>query len=159
LAAWTEKFNELSDDTSLAQHSSAGQNQVSGSGVSWQLSNQFEADDLGQHHGDLLAKHHRFSFDTADTPADDTETVDHGRVRVSANHRVGVDEAISDESDTGEPLKIDLVHDTIARWHDSEVLKGLFSPLEEGKALLVTLEFDSLVLLLSIGLSGDIDLD
>ena len=92
-------------------------------------------------------------------PVDDTETVDHGRVRVSANHRVGVDEAISDESDTGEPLKIDLVHDTIARWHDSEVLKGLFSPLEEGKALLVTLEFDSLVLLLSIGLSSDIDLN
>jgi len=72
LAAWTEKFNELSDDTSLAQHSSAGQNQVSGSGVSWQLSNQFEADDLGQHHGDLLAKHDRFSFNATDTPADDT---------------------------------------------------------------------------------------
>ncbi len=38
-----------------------------------------------------LSEHSRFRFDSADAPADHAETVDHGRVRIGADQRVGIE--------------------------------------------------------------------
>jgi hypothetical protein len=88
LDAWPEELDELANDASLSEHFDAGQNEVSGCGVLGQLSSEAEADDLRQDHGDGLTEHDRFGLDTADTPADNSESVDHGSVGICADHRV-----------------------------------------------------------------------
>jgi hypothetical protein len=48
------------------------------------------ADDIRREEINRLAEHARFRFDAADAPADDAEAVDHRRVRVRADERVGI---------------------------------------------------------------------
>ena len=127
--------------------------------MSWQISHKFEADNLGEHHRDLLSEHDRLSLNASDTPTDDTKTIDHGRVRVSANNRIGIEDTILLEDNPGEPLKVNLVDDTVARRDDSEVGEGRFAPLQEGKALAVPVEFDFFIAVLGILCPGDVNLD
>jgi hypothetical protein len=47
--------------------------------------------------------------------------------------------------DSGKPLEVDLMDDTVSWWYDSEVLESGFTPLEEGESLLVSNEFKLLV--------------
>ena len=49
--------------------------------------------------------------------------------------------------------------DTVAWRHDSEVVKGFLAPLEEGKAFLVAIELNFLVLVLSVEFSCHVDLN
>lgn len=158
-ATITEELNELANDTTFAEHVSACKNQISGSGVRRKLASEFKADNLGQNHGNLLAKHDRLSLDTSDTPADNTEAIDHSGVRISADARVRVEHAILFEDDTCEPLKIHLMDDTVARWHNAEVAEGSLAPLEEGEALLVPVELDLLIAIFRVLSPGDIDLN
>lgn len=77
-----------------------------------ELSSQLETDNLRKDHRDNFTEHDSLSFDTTDTPAGNTETVDHGSVRVSADNGVGVEEAILVEDNTSEVFKVDLMHNT-----------------------------------------------
>ena len=56
---------------------------------------QAEADDLRDQHDRRLAQHGRLGLDAADAPADDAEAVDHGGVRVGAEHGVGKDHRLA----------------------------------------------------------------
>jgi len=158
-ATFAEEFDELSNDTSLTEHVGAGEHQIGGGGVGREVTGESEADDLGEDHGDLLAEHDRLGFDASDTPSDDTKSVDHSGVRVSADKRIGVKNAIFFEDNASKPFQVDLMDNTIARGHNSEVVEGLLTPLEESEALLVTLELKLFVLLFGVGGTGDIDLD
>ena len=54
------------------------------------------------------------------------ETVDHGRVRVRADHRVRVGQRavlLDVENDAAQVLEVDLVDDAGIRRHDAEVIK------------------------------------
>ena len=79
-ASWTKELNELANNATLTEHGRSSEDKISSSSTGRELASQLEANDLGEHHGNLLAKHDRLSFDSTDTPADDTKTVDHGRV-------------------------------------------------------------------------------
>ena len=48
------------------------------------------AHDLRREKVHRLAEHARFGLDAADTPADDAESIDHGRVRVGADKSVRI---------------------------------------------------------------------
>lgn len=67
---------------------------------------------------------------TTDAPADNTQPVDHGRVRVSADDRVGVQGVGVGEHHSPQVLEVDLVHDSGARRHNQHVPEGLGSPLQ-----------------------------
>ena len=41
---------------------------------------------------DRLAQHARLGLDAADAPADDAQAVDHRRVRIRADQRVGIED-------------------------------------------------------------------
>ena len=71
-------------------------------------------------------------------------------MRVGANHRIRVEDTVLLKDDPGEPLKVDLMDDTVARWDDSEVREGGLAPLEEGEALSVSVEFDLFIAVLGI---------
>ena len=158
-AAWSKEFDELTNDTAFTKQVGAGENEICGCSVSWQVASELEANDLGEHHGNLLSEHDGLSLDATDTPANDTETIDHSGVRVSAHNGVWVEDTVLLEDDASEVLKVDLMDDTIAWWDNAEVGEGGLAPLEESESLLVPVELDLLVLVLGVGLASDIDLD
>ena len=55
-----------------------------------QLPGQMHADHIRRQKINRLAEHSRFGLDAADAPADDAETVDHRRVRIGADQRIGI---------------------------------------------------------------------
>ena len=159
LDTWSEELDELSNNTALSEHLDTGQDQVSGSSSLWELTVEMEADNLRQNHGNGLAEHDSFGFNATDTPASDTETVDHGSVRVCADDGVWVQHVVAVEDDTGEVLQVHLMDNTGAGWDNLEIVEGLGAPLEELEALAVTLELELFVLLGGAGDTSGIDLD
>ena len=93
-----------------------------------------------------LAEHRGLRLDPADSPAEDPESVDHGGMRVGADHRVRVGaghaHVLAREDDAGEILQVDLMDDTGARRHHLEVPERLLPPAQERVPLPVALEFD-----------------
>ena len=54
-----------------------------------QRAGQVHADDFRREEINRLPEHARFRFDSAHAPADDAEAIDHRRVRIGADERVG----------------------------------------------------------------------
>ena len=83
---------------------------------------QLHADDQRDEHGDWLAEHGRLGFDAADAPAEHAEAVDHGGVRVGADERIGICDALSagfmNENDARQVFKVHLVDDAGIGRHD-----------------------------------------
>ena len=106
-----------------------------------------QPDDRRDQHRRRLAEHARLGLDAADAPAEHAQAVHHGRVRVGADDRVEVGDAVVLEDDAREVLEVDLVADAHARGHDAELLEGALGPLQERVALDVALVLDRDVLL------------
>lgn len=154
-----EELDELADDTALSEHIDAGQDKIGGSGTLRKVTGELETDDFRKDHGDGLTQHHGFSLNTANTPTGNTETVNHGGVRISANNGVRVEQVVALHNNAGEVLKVNLMDDTRAWGHDAEVVEGLGAPLEELEALTVTVEFHLLVELSGIERASLVDLN
>ena len=104
---------------------------------------QFDADDRRQQQRQRLAEHRRLGFDAADAPPEHAEAVDHRRVGVGADERVGVGEAVAvAEHDLGEELQVDLVADALARREHAQRAERVLRPPEERVALLVARVLD-----------------
>ncbi len=99
------------------------------------------ADDFRRQKINRLPKHAGFRFDSADAPTDDAEAVDHRRVGVGADQRVGIVNVAALQHAFGEILEVDLVHDADARRHETESLERLLAPFEKFVTLAVALEF------------------
>ena len=84
------ELDELADDAALPQHLGDGQHQVGGGRALRQLADQLEAEHLRDQHRHRLAEHRRLGLDPADAPAEHAQPVDHRRVRVGPDQRVGV---------------------------------------------------------------------
>ena len=146
-----EELDELADHALLAQHLRDGQHQFGRGRALRQLAGQPEADHVGDQHGDRLAEHRRLRLDAADAPAKHADAVDHGRVAVRAEQRVGIGEGprrpIGGPDGLGQVFEIDLVADAGARRNDAEIVECLLAPAQERVALAVALELDLDVLL------------
>ena len=141
-----EELDELADHPLRAKHLHHGEHEIGGGGALGELPGELEPDDLGDEHRDRLAEHRGLRLDPADPPAEDPEAVDHGGMRVGADHRVrvraGHAAVLAGEDDAGEVLQVDLVDDAGARRHHLEVPERLLPPAQEGVALPVALELD-----------------
>ena len=104
---------------------------------------QVDADDVRREEVDRLAEHAGLGLDAAHAPADDAEAVDHRGVRVGADERVGIENAVLL---AGTPLarysRFTWWHDADARRHDLERVERLLPPLQELVALAVALELE-----------------
>ncbi len=96
----------------------------------------------GHEHRDRLAEHRGLGLDPADAPTEHAEAVDHRRVRVGSDERVGEGDAVTLLDDTREELEIHLMDDSRARRHDLEVVECTLTPAEERVALAVPLELE-----------------
>ena len=140
------ELDELADHAVLAEHVGDREDHVGRRDARRDLTGQFEADDARDEHRDGLAEHGCLGLDAADAPAEHAEAVDHGRVRVGADARVGVRleraavGAVVD--DLCEVLDVDLVDDAGARRDDLEVVERGLAPAQELVALAVALVLD-----------------
>ena len=77
---------------------------------------ELHADDLRDEHRHRLPEHRRLGLDAADAPAEDAEAVDHRRVRVGADERVGVERrpVFALHDDAREVLEVHLVDDALS---------------------------------------------
>ncbi len=158
-----EELDELRDDAALAQHLGDGEDEVGRGRALGQLAVEAEADHLRQQHRDRLAEHRRLGLDPADAPAEDAEPVDHRRVRVGADERVGVglrdSIVLVAEDDLAQVLEVDLVADPGRRRDDAEVVERLLAPAQEGVALAVALVVAVGVDVEGAGVAEGVDLD
>ena len=137
------ELDELADNAVLAQTLGDGQHQVGRGDAFLQLARQLEANDIRDQHRRGLAKHRGLGLDAADAPAHHAEAIDHRRVRVGAEERVGIGEHLAIDGlaahDAGEVLDVHLMDDAGARRHDAEVRERVLAPAQELVALAVTL--------------------
>jgi hypothetical protein len=82
------ELDELVDHALLAEHLRDREHEVGGGDAIAQLARELEAHHLRREQVERLTEHDGLGLDAADAPADDAETVDHGRVRVGADERV-----------------------------------------------------------------------
>ena len=122
LGAGAEELDELADHLLAAQDLGHREHEVGRGHAFAQAAAELEADDVGRQEVDRLAEHRRLGLDAADAPADDADAVDHRRVAVGADERVGVVDrrrafgrrrALVDAA--REVLEVDLVDDAEAR--------------------------------------------
>ncbi len=140
--AVAEVLDELSDDTGLPKDLRDRQHQVGRGCALGELTLEAEADDLRHEHRYGLAEHRRLGLDPAHAPAEHAEPVDHRRVRVGADERVGERKAVARLDDATEVLEVDLVADAGVRRHDLEVREARLAPPQERVALAVPLELE-----------------
>ncbi len=160
--ARTVELHKFSDHAPLAQHLRHAQDEVGAGRAFGQPAGQLEADDLGDQHRDRLTEHRGLRLDAANSPAEHSEAVDHRRVRVGADQRVGVGERLAAflffEDDGGQVLEVHLVDDARPGGDHPEVVEGLLAPAQELVALAVPFEFDLHVLRECAGGAEVIDL-
>ena len=123
-----EVLDELPDDAGLAEDLGHGQDEVGRGRALGQRAGQAEADHLRDEHRERLAEHRRLGLDPADAPAEHAEAVDHRRVRVGADERVGERLPVARLDHAREVLEVDLVDDAGAGRDDLEVGERLPGP-------------------------------
>ena len=137
-----EELDEAPDHALGAEHLGDGQHEVGRGDAFAQLAVEAEADDFGDQHADRLAEHRRLGLDPADAPAEHAEAIDHRRVAVGPDQRVGIGDHLAILVGAGpdrlrDMLQIDLVADAGARGHDLEIVERRGAPFEEFVALAV----------------------
>ena len=144
--AVAEELDELADDTQRAQLLRDREHEIGAGGAGRQAAGELEADDLRDEHRDRLTQHRRLGLDSPDTPAQHAEAVDHRRVRVRSDERVGegLEPAVelARLDDPRKVLQVHLVDDARLRRHDVEAREGSLAPAQERVALAVALELE-----------------
>ena len=155
----TVKLDELPDHLGQAQHLSDGQCQVGRGDALTQRALEPNADDVRRQEVNRLPKHPGLGLDAAHAPADDAQAVDHLRVRVGADQRVRIIDAVRVAQHAArEKLEVHLVHDADARRHDLERVKRLHAPLQKLVTLAVARKLQVEILVHRILRSGEVHL-
>ena len=87
-------FDELLDDALLSQPFGDGQDEVGRRRAFAQRTHEAHADHFGHVQGHRLTEHCRAGFDPAASPTQNAECVDHRRVAIRAEHRIGTEEEL-----------------------------------------------------------------
>src|SRR5690349_21573811 len=106
-----------------------------------------------------LAEHSGLRFDPADAPTNDPKSVDHCRMRVGPDKRIGELDHLAIEYTLCQIFKVHLVDDADARRHHPKPVESLCSPLKEPVSLAITEKFDLHVPLIGRFAAGVVDLD
>ena len=160
IEAGAVKFDEFADHAFFAQHLGNREHQIGGGDAFPELAAELEADDFRQQHGLRLAEHGGFRLDAADAPAENGDAIDHGGVRIGADHGVGIGDFhrhgfsarrleffLPGPDGLGQIFKIDLMADAGAGRHDREIGEGVLAPFQEGVAFAIALIFERDILL------------
>ena len=157
----TVELDELAHHAVLTQHVGDGQHDIGSGDARLDLAGQLEANHPGDQHRHRLAQHGGLGLDTADTPAQHTQAVDHGGVAVGAHAGVRVGELLAahlaHHRHPGQVLNVDLVHDAGAGRHDFEVVEGTLAPAQELIALAIAFVLQGHVALVGPGVAKEVE--
>jgi hypothetical protein len=138
------ELHELVHHALLAQQLRHGQHQVGRCRAFGQLAREFDAHHLRDEHVVGLSQHHGFGFDTPDAPAENAQRVNHRRVAVRADQRVGEGDHLAVDllglHHLAEILQVHLMHDARARGHHAEAVERALRPAQQHVPLAVALE-------------------
>ena len=81
----SKELNKFADYSSFSEGIGDLKNQISGGDIFPQIAFKFESDNFRQDHGYGLTKHDSLSFDSSDSPSGNTQSVDHGGVRIGSD--------------------------------------------------------------------------
>ena len=143
------EFDEFSDDAMFAKHLGAMQCQVRGGHAFAKCAREVNANDFRNEERYWLTQHPRFGFNTANTPSNHAEAIDHRRMGICAHEGIWVKDAAFFDHALGEIFEVHLVHNADAWRHDFEGVEGLLTPFEELVAFFVTLKFQREILIQS----------
>ena len=147
----------------LPEHLRDGEHDIGGGNAGGDRSAELETDNPRNQHRHRLTEHRSLGLDTAHTPPEDTESINHRGVGVSSH--TGVGESLSNAvdvlgvGDLGEVFDVDLVDDTCPGRHNLEVIEGRLTPAQELVALAVAFIFNVNVALKRIWLAKEISND
>ena len=125
------KLDELADDFRFAQHFCYRQNQIGCGHAFAQLAAHVHADNIGSQKVNRLAQHRGFGFDTADTPADDAESIDHRGVRIGAHQTVRIIKIVLAPDAFAQVFEVHLMANADARRNHAEAIECLHAPLQK----------------------------
>ncbi len=141
LQTGSEELDELSNDPQLAEPLGDRQHEIGRRCPVGQPIDEAEADHFRDQHRDGLPEHRGLGLDPSDAPSHDAKAIDHRRVRVGADERIGIREQppvhLFLENDAREVLEIHLVHDAGVGRNDAEVLERVLTPAQKGVSLTV----------------------
>ncbi len=147
----------------LSEHLGEGQHEVGCGGSRWQRVVESDADDDWGQQEQGLAEHAGFGLDATDAPSEDADAVDHGRVRVGPDQRVGQRHPravhLAHLHDLRQVLEVDLMDDAHPRGHDTEVAKCLLRPSKQRVALSVALVLTHDVAFIRLAIPEGVHLD
>jgi hypothetical protein len=107
---------------------------------------------------DRLAERGGHSLEAGHAPADDAEAVDHRRMAVDANHRVGINERararLFGAHDARQVFEIDLVTDAAAGGNYAQPPEGVVAPAQKPVTLRIPLVFEGCVAAERVGARG-----
>ena len=130
--AVAKEFHELVDDPLFAKDFGNTEHQIGCGRTRSQASCEFHTDNFGCQHVKGLPKHIRFGLDSSDAPTQNSQSIDHGGVRIGAYEGIGIGNRASMifalKYNLGKEFQVDLMHNSGVRWHHAEVRKSLLSP-------------------------------
>ena len=115
---------------------------------------QLDADDVGQTHPRGASQHDAFGLEPAHANRDDTQRIDHRRMRIGADECVGKRHTVAHLHHGAHPLEIDLMQDAVAGRDHVDVTEGTLRPVDEMESILVAAVFDGAVLGERIGIEA-----
>ena len=157
-----EKFNRTVGNLRQAQALRHQQHQVGRPDQRCRHAGEPYAHHLGQGKGVGMAQQGSFGINATHAPAQHAQTIDHGRVRVTPNHKVGegpLNPLVGGAGhDGGDALQIDLVNDAAAWRENAQAAKRLLRPAEKGIAFGVAFKLTAHVDRHGVGTAPGIDL-
>ena len=140
------ELDERADDAVGAQQLGHDQDEVGRGRAAWQGAVQADADDVRHRLVERLAQQDGLGLDPADAIAQDAQAVDHRRVRVGPDDRVGEGQPAAGRTGPvddhgGQELEVDLVDDAGPGWHDAQVAERRLRPAQQLVALAVAVVF------------------
>ncbi len=138
-----EIFDKLAHHAFLSKHLRDGEHEVRRRYALRQGAGEAEAYHFRDQHRNGLAQHRRLRLDAADAPAENRERVDHGRMAVRADKRIGKRQAdaafLFRPHSLREIFEVHLVANSGPWGHNLEICEGARPPAQELIALLVAL--------------------
>ncbi len=139
------ELDEFSNHALFAQHLRDCQNKIGCCRAFRQSAVKLEADDFRNEHGNRLTQHGRFRLDTANSPAENGEAIDHRGVAVGSHQCIGIGGCqrlalhlvVTRPHRLGEIFQVDLMADAGARRHHAEIIERPLPPFQEGVALAI----------------------
>src|SRR4030095_12167158 len=153
------KFHKFANDFRFSKHLCHMQNEIRSSNSFAQKSTHVDTNDIGSKEVNRLTQHSGLCSKPTNSPANNSQSIDHGCMGVGADQRIRIKNSILAQYSGREIFEIYLMHDSNPGGHNAKSVKGLHSPFQEFITLAISFELHLHVPLPRIRNSKDVYLN